>query len=182
MTAVLRTITRAIATSLVSEVIDYSSLAKPLEPVNQIASRSQLRLSEIASRRQSRSNRVTRDISQLNEKLQEQIPAETSIPVTEKALKIGLDKAEEKLNEVFNDTSDEQQQHDMDIEKTELDDFDDVDIETIEALEKRGYKVIYPNLKYRKPKYQNVNEMLKYVESDSGKGDGVKLVIMNFND
>lgn len=155
MTAVLKTITRKIATSLVSEVIGYSSLANPQQPSNPMASRRQMRLSEIANRRQSGLSRATRDISQLKAKLQKQIPVETS---------------------------DEEQPHDKDIEKTELDDFDGVDIETIKALEKKGYKVIYPNLKYRKPKYQNVNEMLKYVESDSGKGDGVKLVIMNFND
>lgn len=182
MTAVLRTITREIAASLVSEVIDYGSLAKTLEPANQMTNRSQLRLSEMASRRQPCSSRITRDISQLNENKQEQISADTRIPVTEKALKIGLDKAEKKLSKVFSETDDEQQPHDTDIEKVELDDFDGVDIETIEALEKKGYKVIYPNLKYRKPKYQNVNEMLKYVEGDSGKGDGVRLVIMNFND
>ncbi len=38
-----------------------------------------------------------------------------------------------------------------------------------------------PNLKYAKPKYKNVESMLKYIESDDDKG-GVKLVIMNFND
>jgi len=38
-----------------------------------------------------------------------------------------------------------------------------------------------PNLKYAKPKYKNIESMLKYVESDDDKG-GVKLVIMNFND
>ena len=38
-----------------------------------------------------------------------------------------------------------------------------------------------PNLKYAKPKYQNVESMLKYIESEDGKS-GVKLVIMNFND
>jgi len=181
MTAVLKTITREIATSLVSEVFDYSSLANPLEPSNPTSSRSQLRLSEIANRHQSGLSRIARNVGQLKENPQEQISAETSIPVTEEIPQVGLDKAEEKLNKVFNETGDEQQR-DKDIEKTQLDDFDGVDIETIEALEKKGYKVIYPNLKYRKPKYQNVNEMLKYVESDSGKGDGVKLVIMNFND
>lgn len=182
MTAVLRTITREIAASLVSEVIDYGSLAKPLEPADQMVSRSQLRLMEIASRRQPGLSRITRDVRQLNEKPQEQISAEASVPVTEKHPKVGLDKVEEKLSNVFNQTSNDQERSDEDIEKMDLDDFDDVDIETIEKLEKRGYKVIYPNLKYRKPKYQNVNEMLKYVESDTGKGDGVKLVIMNFND
>ncbi len=38
-----------------------------------------------------------------------------------------------------------------------------------------------PNLKYAKPKYKNIESMLKYVERDADKG-GVKLVIMNFND
>ena len=39
----------------------------------------------------------------------------------------------------------------------------------------------YPNLKYAKPKYKNVESVLKYVESDEDRG-GLKLVIMNFND
>lgn len=40
----------------------------------------------------------------------------------------------------------------------------------------------YPNLKYRKPKYEHVESILKYVETPEEKGQGVKLVIMNFND
>ena len=39
----------------------------------------------------------------------------------------------------------------------------------------------FPNLKYAKPKYQNVDSILRYVEGESERG-GVKLVIMNFND
>lgn len=39
----------------------------------------------------------------------------------------------------------------------------------------------YPNLKYMKPKYANVESILKYVESKDDQS-GVKLVIMNFND
>lgn len=39
----------------------------------------------------------------------------------------------------------------------------------------------FPNLKYAKPKYKNIESILKYVERDEDKG-GVKLVIMNFND
>ncbi len=69
-----------------------------------------------------------------------------------------------------------------DIEQRELDDLDEVDLKTIKSLEKKGVRVIYPNLKYRKPKYHNVSEVLKYVESDKQTGEGVKLVIMNFND
>ena len=38
-----------------------------------------------------------------------------------------------------------------------------------------------PNLKYRKPKYKNVESVLKYIEGEEDRG-GVKLVIMNFND
>ena len=38
-----------------------------------------------------------------------------------------------------------------------------------------------PNLKYAKPKYKDVESILRYVESDDGPS-GVKLVIMNFND
>ena len=39
----------------------------------------------------------------------------------------------------------------------------------------------FPNLKYAKPKYKNVDTLLKYVEQDADTG-GIKLVIMNFND
>ena len=39
----------------------------------------------------------------------------------------------------------------------------------------------YPNLKYAKSKYKNVESILKYVDKDEDRG-GVKLVIMNFND
>ena len=38
-----------------------------------------------------------------------------------------------------------------------------------------------PNLKYAKPKYNNVESILKYVEAEDD-GRGVKLIIMNFND
>ena len=38
-----------------------------------------------------------------------------------------------------------------------------------------------PNLKYAKPKYKDVESVLKYVE-DEGCGGSIKLVIMNFND
>lgn len=74
------------------------------------------------------------------------------------------------------------QEHGEAVDHTALDDLDEVDLATIEKLEKKGVKVIFPNLKYRKPKYNRVNEMMKYVESDHGSGEGVKLVIMNFND
>ncbi len=41
--------------------------------------------------------------------------------------------------------------------------------------------ISFPNLKYAKPKYKDMESVLKYVEQDEDKG-GVKLVIMNFND
>ena len=44
-----------------------------------------------------------------------------------------------------------------------------------------GTQSSFPNLKYAKPKYKNIESILKYVEADEDKG-GVKLVIMNFND
>ena len=39
----------------------------------------------------------------------------------------------------------------------------------------------FPNLKYAKPKYHNVESLLNYVEKGEDQG-GLKLVIMNFND
>jgi len=58
----------------------------------------------------------------------------------------------------------------------------------LEALAKRiteafqsGEGTNLPNLKYAKPKYQNVESLLNYIESKDDEG-GVKLVIMNFND
>lgn len=99
-------------------------------------------------------------------------------------IEAALQKADEKIGKALNksDEANEEENKEKDIEHTELDDLDDVDLATIEKLEKKGVRIIYPNLKYRKPKYQNVSEVLKYVESENGKGDGVKLVIMNFND
>ena len=45
----------------------------------------------------------------------------------------------------------------------------------------RGEGTNLPNLKYAKPKYQNVESLLNYIESKEDEG-GIKLVIMNFND
>lgn len=141
--------------------------------------RSQLRLNEIVNRRRSRLGQIIRDVGRLKEGGQEEVLEDTNTQVNRKDSRTGLDEAEEKSSKIVEPTSNDQQRSNTDIEKIDL---DDVDIETIEELEKKGYKVIYPNLKYRKPKYHNVSEMLKYVESDAAKGEGVKLVIMNFND
>ena len=47
--------------------------------------------------------------------------------------------------------------------------------------EEDGRESRLPNLKYAKPKYKDVQSILKYIESEQDRG-GVKLVIMNFND
>lgn len=60
------------------------------------------------------------------------------------------------------------------VEKEDGDEDEDED-------EVAGAGSSFPNLKYAKPKYKNVESILKYMESDEDKG-GVKLVIMNFND
>ena len=44
-----------------------------------------------------------------------------------------------------------------------------------------GAETSFPNLKYAKSKYKDMESVLKYVEQDQEKG-GLKLVIMNFND
>ena len=38
-----------------------------------------------------------------------------------------------------------------------------------------------PNLKYARPKYENLESVMEFVEKEDDR-DGVKLVIMNFND
>jgi len=47
--------------------------------------------------------------------------------------------------------------------------------------ETKGTSSEFPNLKYAKPKYKNVESILKYMESKEDKGS-VRIVIMNFND
>ena len=47
--------------------------------------------------------------------------------------------------------------------------------------EEDGAGSSFPNLKYAKPKYKDVQSVLRYIESDAQNG-GLKLVIMNFND
>jgi len=58
---------------------------------------------------------------------------------------------------------------------------EEVEREGEDEDETAGTGSSFPNLKYAKPKYKNVESILKYAESDEDKG-GVKLVIMNFND
>lgn len=93
-----------------------------------------------------------------------------------------LQKAEEKLGKALHlregDSGEEQTPR---VDHISLDDLDDADLATIDKLEKKGVRIIYPNLKYAKAKYENVNEVMKYIESE-GSADGIKIVIMNFND
>lgn len=171
MALILREITREIATNLMSE-LKNNGLEKSKGQQSKIATFWQILLSEIA----------TEVVKQLKESGEKDILRDINIQVNGKNPKEGLDKAEEKLSKIFNKTGVDKKEKEKDIEKVELDDLDDVDLETIKKLEKKGVRVIYPNLKYRKPKYQNVSEVLKYVESNKEKPNGVKLVIMNFND
>ena len=119
-------------------------------------------------------------VAQLKKEEAENPLADLRVQINGRSSLEGLNKDEEKLGKLCNKTRDKKSGED--VEEDELDSLDDVDLKTIEKLEKKGVKIIYPNLKYKKPKYQNVSELLKYVESDNGNGDGVKLVIMNFND
>ena len=64
------------------------------------------------------------------------------------------------------------------LEKLAVSDGDGDEAETAKTTKTESS---LPNLKYAKPKYKNIESMLKYIESDDDKG-GVKLVIMNFND
>ena len=65
----------------------------------------------------------------------------------------------------------------------ELYQLDKEDQAAVKRLEGKGFKIIYPHeMDDEKIKYQNVSEVLKYVESEGGSGEGIKLVIMNFND
>jgi len=167
---ILREVTREIATNFISELKNNNRLEKSKESEGKTTDLWQILLNEIAKE-------VIRQLKEIGEK---DILKDITIQVNGRESKEDLDKAREKLGKIFNKTRDDKKE--KDIKKRELDDLDDVDLKTIEELEKKGVRVIYPNLKYRKPKYQNVSEVLKYVESDKEKGEGIKLVIMNFND
>lgn len=175
MSLILREITREITTNLISEFKNNNRSEKSKESEDKGSGFWQVLLSEI----------VKEVVKQLKESGEEVILID-KIQINGKSPKEGLRKSEEKLSKIFNRSSDNGRDNNKEerknTEEVELDDLDDVDLKTIEELEKKGVRVIYPNLKYRKPKYQNVSEVLKYVESDKEKGEGIKLVIMNFND
>lgn len=93
--------------------------------------------------------------------------------------KVALEKLSQKLSIKTDDLIPKEPQN---IDSISLDDLDEVDLATIEKLESKGVRVIFPNLKYRQPKYQKMDSVLKYVETEGDDKYGVKLVIMNFND
>ena len=118
----------------------------------------------------------------LQETIKEVFSSQTVSPERKEKVQDKLTKADDKLRIALEKKAEEAKEAEESEEIGDLDDLDSADLERIERLEKKGVKVILPNLKYRKPKYNNVGEMMKYVESDAGTGEGVKLVIMNFND
>ena len=175
MSFILREITREIATNLISEFKNNNRLEKSKESEGKTTDLWQVLLSEIA-----------KEVVKQSKESGEEVILMDKIQINGKGPKEGLRKAEEKLSKIFNISSDNGKDNNKEegknTEEVGLDDLDDVDLKTIQKLEKKGVRIIYPNLKYRKPKYQNVSEVLKYVESDKEKGEGIKLVIMNFND
>lgn len=79
-----------------------------------------------------------------------------------------LEKAEEKIGRALDASVDSTSDGD------ESDDDDEI----------HGTDSKFPNLKYNKPKYKNLESVLKYVENKKKPGDSgdVRIVIMNFND
>lgn len=96
----------------------------------------------------------------------------------------GLAKAEEKLSKLVEhghpDDSEGKETEGKTKESTKDQAPDQAGDQDEDEVKDSGAK--YPNLKYRQPKYKNVESILKFVESSDDKGGGVKLVIMNFND
>lgn len=93
---------------------------------------------------------------------EEDLLKDKKIVINNKNTEKGLIKAEEKLEKVMRKLSGEQ-----------AEDEDEDEIKDTGSN--------YPNLKYAKPKYKNMESVLKYIESKDDNG-GVKLIIMNFND
>ncbi len=93
---------------------------------------------------------------------EEDLLKDKKIVINKKNTEEGLIKAEEKLEKVRRKLNGEQ-----------AEDEDEDEIKDTGSN--------YPNLKYAKPKYKNMESVLKYIESKDDNG-GVKLIIMNFND
>ena len=90
--------------------------------------------------------------------------------------------AEEVVRELTADLKEATSTHDLEARlgtlETRLHQLDATDSDDDEA---DGHGSRLSNLKYAKPKYKDVQSILKYIERDQDNG-GVKLVIMNFND
>jgi chromosome segregation ATPase len=102
-------------------------------------------------------------LQQLAQEVVTQLVAEISEPPAQDDLETRLERLETQLQELTGVGAEAEAEED--------DDEDEVE----------GGGSSYPNLKYAKPKYKDVESILKYVESDDDKS-GLKLVIMNFND
>ena len=96
-------------------------------------------------------------LDQLAEEVVSELTADLKAGTATHVLEARLETLEKKLNQLASTHSDE---------------GDD---------EEDGRESRLPNLKYAKPKYKDVQSILKYIESEQDQG-GVKLVIMNFND
>ena len=103
-------------------------------------------------------------VQQVAAEVVSQLEGESGLLASARELEERLQKVEAQLNGSATTDTDEGG-HDDD------DDEDEV----------KGTSSSLPNLKYAKPKYKDVESILKYVERDEDSG-GVKLVIMNFND
>lgn len=168
----LKNVSKELSTNLISEVKTIPRLSKNNHNNGNLW---QLFIKEVAKE----------VAKQINQEEGQDLLKDFSIQAKGRTPREGLEKAEKKLEKFSQRTEnskEEKGEDEADIEKTDLEDLDEVDLKKIKELEKKGVRVIYPNLKYRKPKYQNVSEMLKYVESENEKSEAVKLVIMNFND
>lgn len=101
-------------------------------------------------------------LRQLAAEVVRQLEANSREVVTVEDLDGRLRDLETKLDEITGAGDDEKEEKD--------EDEDEVD----------GTGSSMPNLNYAKPKYKDVDSVLKYIESADEKG--IKLVIMNFND
>ena len=101
-------------------------------------------------------------LQKVETKLEKQLTeADTGKGLSDENVQAKLEKVEKKLEKRGFTGEDEHEDNDED--------------------EAAGTGSSYPNLKYARPKYKNIESILKYIERDEEKG-GVKLVIMNFND
>ena len=128
-------------------------------------------------------------VSQFEKAKADKVPSdedvEAKLQKAERKLeKLGITgKEEAKAGEGLSDENVEAklQKAERKLEKLGITGEDDGEDEDEDEDEVAGTRSSFPNLKYAKPKYKNIESILKYVETDEDKG-GVKLVIMNFND